>query len=158
MTTSLNPTTSQGIMKLLLDMKNENRLIIIATHNPDISNQADEVINLNQLWLQSIYIFYILKLFYLICLLLGHPLQTKGALSSRGQGRLLEVESLICLFRLTSLETVVGSFRMDCPIALKVSPRSKPNWISLRSERVRCLCFVIVDLISNSNVSYLIPP
>ena len=42
--------------------------------------------------------------------------------------------------------------------ALKVSPRSKPNWISLRSERVRCLCFVIVDLISNSNVSHLIPP
>ena len=92
------------------------------------------------------------------CLLLGHPLQIKGALSSRGQGRLLEVESLTCLFRLTSLETVVGSFRMDCPIALKVSPRSKPSWISLRSERVRCLCFVIVDLISNSNVSYLIPP
>ncbi|RRR79038.1 ABC transporter ATP-binding protein, partial [Streptococcus pneumoniae] len=28
-------------------MKNENRLIIIATHNPDIWNQADEVINLN---------------------------------------------------------------------------------------------------------------
>lgn len=49
MTTSLDPTTSQGIMKLLLDMKNENRLIIIATHNPDISNQADEVTNLNQL-------------------------------------------------------------------------------------------------------------
>ncbi|MFS9304462.1 MULTISPECIES: ABC transporter ATP-binding protein [Streptococcus] len=36
-------------MKLLLDMKNENRLIIIATHNTDIWNQADEVINLNQL-------------------------------------------------------------------------------------------------------------
>lgn len=92
------------------------------------------------------------------CLLLGHPLQTKGALASRGQGRLLEVDSRTCLFRLTSLETVVGSFRISCPIALKVSPRSKPNWISLRSERVRCLCFVIVDLISNSNVSYLIPP
>ena len=92
------------------------------------------------------------------CLLLGHPLQTKGALSSRGQGRLLHVESLTCLFRLTSLDTVVGSFRMNCPIALKVSPRSNPNWISLGSERVRCLCFVIVDLISNSNVSHLIPP
>lgn len=49
LTESLDPTTSQGIMKLLLDMKNENRLIIIATHNPDIWNQADEVINLNQL-------------------------------------------------------------------------------------------------------------
>ncbi|EHE25995.1 hypothetical protein SPAR28_0872 [Streptococcus pneumoniae GA13338] len=45
---------------MLLGMKNKNRLIIIATHNPDIWNQADEVINLNQL-LQSIYIFYILK-------------------------------------------------------------------------------------------------
>lgn len=65
LTASLDPTTSQGIMKLLLDMKNENRLIIIATHNPDIWNQADEVINLNPLYLQSIYIFYILKLFYL---------------------------------------------------------------------------------------------
>lgn len=49
LTASLYPTTSQGIMKLLLDMKNENRLIIIATHNPDIWNQADEVINLNQI-------------------------------------------------------------------------------------------------------------
>ena len=82
----------------------------------------------------------------------------KGALSSRGQGRLSQVDSLTCLFRLTSLETVVGSFRISCPIALKVSPRSKPNWISLRSERVRCLYFVIVDFISNSNVSHLIPP
>ena len=82
----------------------------------------------------------------------------KGSFVCNGQGRLLEVESRACLFRLTSLETVVGSFRISCPIALKVSPRSKPNWISLRSERVRCLCFVIVDLISNSNVSYLIPP
>ena len=61
------------------------------------------------------------------CLLLGHPLQTKGALSSKGQGKLSHVDSRTCLFRLTSLETVVGSFRMDCPIALKVSPRSKPN-------------------------------
>lgn len=49
LTASLDPTTSQGIMKLLLDMKNENRLIIIATHNPNIWNRADEVINLNQL-------------------------------------------------------------------------------------------------------------
>ena len=49
LTESLDLTTSQGIMKLLLDMKNGNRLIIIATHNPDIWNQADEVINLNQL-------------------------------------------------------------------------------------------------------------
>ena len=49
LTASLVLITSQGIMKLLLDLKNENRLIIIATHNPDIWNQADEVINLNQL-------------------------------------------------------------------------------------------------------------
>jgi hypothetical protein len=49
LTASLVLITSQGIMKLLLDLKNGNRLIIIATHNPDIWNQADEVINLNQL-------------------------------------------------------------------------------------------------------------
>lgn len=49
LTASLVLITSQGIMKLLLDLKNENRLIIIATHNTDIWNQADEVINLNQL-------------------------------------------------------------------------------------------------------------
>lgn len=49
LTVSLVLITSQGIMKLLLDLKNENRLIIIATHNPDIWNQADEVINLNPL-------------------------------------------------------------------------------------------------------------
>lgn len=49
LTASLVLITSQGIMKLLLDLKNENRLIIIATHNPDIWNQADEVINLNSL-------------------------------------------------------------------------------------------------------------
>ena len=72
---------------------------------------------------------------------LGQPLQTKVALSSRGQGRLWHVDSRTCLFRLTSLETVVGSFRISCPIALKVSLRSKPNWISLRSERVRCFMF-----------------
>ncbi|OFN95330.1 hypothetical protein HMPREF2701_03420 [Streptococcus sp. HMSC077D04] len=49
LTASLVLITSQGIMKLLLDLKNENRLIIIASHNPNIWNQADEVINLNQL-------------------------------------------------------------------------------------------------------------
>ncbi|OOR80002.1 hypothetical protein B0179_07765 [Streptococcus mitis] len=49
LTASLVLITSQGIMKLLLDLKNGNRLIIIATHNPDIWNQADEVINLNKL-------------------------------------------------------------------------------------------------------------
>lgn len=49
LTASLVLITSQGIMKLLLDLKNENRLIIIATHNPDIWNQADEVIDLNPL-------------------------------------------------------------------------------------------------------------
>ena len=49
LTASLVLITSQVIMKLLLDLKNENRLIIIATHNPDIWNQADEVINLNPL-------------------------------------------------------------------------------------------------------------
>lgn len=49
LTATLDPITSQEIMKILLTMKNQNRLIIIATHNPDIWNQADEVINLNRL-------------------------------------------------------------------------------------------------------------
>lgn len=49
LTAALDPITSQEIMKILLTMKNQNRLIIIATHNPDIWNQADEVINLNRL-------------------------------------------------------------------------------------------------------------
>ena len=49
LTTALDPITSQEIMKILLTMKNQNRLIIIATHNPDIWNQAAEVINLNRL-------------------------------------------------------------------------------------------------------------
>ena len=49
LTAALDPETSQEIMKILLTMKNQNRLIIIATHNPDIWNQADEVINLNRL-------------------------------------------------------------------------------------------------------------
>ena len=49
LTAALDPLTSQEIMKILLTMKNQNRLIIIATHNPDIWNQADEVINLNRL-------------------------------------------------------------------------------------------------------------
>ena len=49
LTAALDPITSQEIMKILLTMKNQNRLIIIATHNPDIWNQADEVINLKRL-------------------------------------------------------------------------------------------------------------
>jgi putative ABC transport system ATP-binding protein len=35
-------------MKLLLSMKNENRIIIIATHNPVIWEMADEVVELSR--------------------------------------------------------------------------------------------------------------
>ena len=49
LTAALDPETSQEVMDLLLMLKNQERIIIIATHNPDIWNQADEVINLNQL-------------------------------------------------------------------------------------------------------------
>ena len=49
LTAALDPETSQEIMNLLLSLKKQDRLIILATHNPDIWNQADEVINLNRL-------------------------------------------------------------------------------------------------------------
>lgn len=49
LTAALDPITSQEIMNLLLSLKKQDRLIILATHNPDIWNQADEVINLNRL-------------------------------------------------------------------------------------------------------------
>ena len=47
LTAALDPETSQEVMDLLLTLKNQDRLIIIATHNPVIWEQADEVIRLN---------------------------------------------------------------------------------------------------------------
>lgn len=46
LTAALDPETSQEIMDLLLTLKNKDRLIIIATHNPTIWKQADQVVNL----------------------------------------------------------------------------------------------------------------
>ena len=47
LTAALDPETSQEVMDLLLTLKKQDRLIIIATHNPVIWEQADEVIRLN---------------------------------------------------------------------------------------------------------------
>lgn len=46
LTAALDPETSQEIMDLLLTLKNKDRLIIIATHNPTIWEQADQVVSL----------------------------------------------------------------------------------------------------------------
>ena len=46
LTAAFDPETSQEIMDLLLTLKNKERLIIIATHNPTIWKQADQVVSL----------------------------------------------------------------------------------------------------------------
>ena len=46
LTAALDPETSQEITDLLLTLKNKERLIIIATHNPTIWKQADQVVSL----------------------------------------------------------------------------------------------------------------
>lgn len=46
LTAALDPETSQEIMDLLLTLKNKERLIIIATHNPTIWKQADQLVSL----------------------------------------------------------------------------------------------------------------
>ncbi|MBF0780349.1 MULTISPECIES: putative bacteriocin export ABC transporter [unclassified Granulicatella] len=48
-TAALDPKTSQDIMQLLLSLKNDQRTIIIATHNPIIWNLADEVISISDI-------------------------------------------------------------------------------------------------------------
>ena len=47
LTAALDPETSEEIMNLLLSLKKPDRLMIIATHNPEIWEKADEVIRLN---------------------------------------------------------------------------------------------------------------
>ena len=47
LTAALDPETSQEVMDLLLMLKKQDRLIIIATHNPVIWEKADEVIRLD---------------------------------------------------------------------------------------------------------------
>ncbi|WP_159796936.1 putative bacteriocin export ABC transporter [Streptococcus halichoeri] len=45
-TASIDPATSKLIMEILLSLKNKNRLIIIATHNPAIWEMADTIITM----------------------------------------------------------------------------------------------------------------
>ena len=48
-TAALDPKTSEEIMSLILSLRNENRIIILATHSPIIWNSADEVINVKDI-------------------------------------------------------------------------------------------------------------
>lgn len=47
-TASLDPKNSKEIMEILLELRNSNRTIIIATHNPSIWKMADQVIRLTK--------------------------------------------------------------------------------------------------------------
>ena len=47
-TASLDPKNSKEIIEILLELRNANRTIIIATHNPSIWKIADQVIHLSQ--------------------------------------------------------------------------------------------------------------
>lgn len=48
-TAALDPENSEEVMNLLVDLKDENRIIIIATHNPLVWNKADEIIDMREL-------------------------------------------------------------------------------------------------------------
>ena len=48
LTALLDPKNSKEIMEILLELRNANRTIIIATHNPSIWKMADQVIHLSQ--------------------------------------------------------------------------------------------------------------
>lgn len=48
-TASIDPETAKVIMEILLSLRNEKRLIIIATHNPTIWEMADEVVSMDKL-------------------------------------------------------------------------------------------------------------
>ena len=45
---SLDPKNSKEIMEILLELRNANRTIIIATHNPSIWKMADQIIRLSK--------------------------------------------------------------------------------------------------------------
>ena len=47
-TASLDPKNSKEIMEIILELRNANRTIIIATHNPSIWKMADQVIRLSK--------------------------------------------------------------------------------------------------------------
>ena len=46
-TASLDPENSKELLSILESLKNQNRTIIIATHNPVIWEKVDEVIRVN---------------------------------------------------------------------------------------------------------------
>lgn len=48
-TAALDPKTGAEVMQLLLSLKNNQRTIIIATHNSAIWNRADEIIDISKL-------------------------------------------------------------------------------------------------------------
>lgn len=48
-TAALDPETSKDIMNILLSLKGQDRLLIIATHNPIIWEMADEVVEIEKL-------------------------------------------------------------------------------------------------------------
>ena len=48
-TASIDLETSKLIMEILLSLRNKNRLIIIATHNPSIWKMADEIVSMDKL-------------------------------------------------------------------------------------------------------------
>jgi putative ABC transport system ATP-binding protein len=47
-TASLDAKNAADVMNLLLRMKNENRVIIIATHSKEIYENADEVVEIRK--------------------------------------------------------------------------------------------------------------
>jgi putative bacteriocin ABC transporter len=47
-TASLDPKNSKEIMEILLELRNANRTIIIATHSPSIWKMADQIIRLSK--------------------------------------------------------------------------------------------------------------
>ncbi|BDR55609.1 ABC transporter ATP-binding protein [Xylocopilactobacillus apis] len=48
-TAALDPQTSEEIMSIILSLRNQKRIIILATHNPLIWNQANEVIDIRDI-------------------------------------------------------------------------------------------------------------
>ena len=45
-TASVDQKNSEEIIELILSLKKENKIIIIATHSPDIYNQVDHILEI----------------------------------------------------------------------------------------------------------------
>ncbi len=48
-TASLDPVNSQEVIELLTSLKTEDKIIIIATHNPAVWEKADVVVRMEDL-------------------------------------------------------------------------------------------------------------